>query len=127
MRKRGLVAVGTLIFLTSLILTACALGNPEDLRWKEKIVAAPYQQVYRTIYDKVPCTGYTPRGNLYTDIQEGSMILFLSGMVGIKEYAMVTVKGLPDGTTQVRAGVLPWLPRLDSTLLRLTDDDVRCR
>jgi hypothetical protein len=112
--------------LLTAILTGCALGSLEDLRWREKFVAAPYQQVYRTIYDKIPCTGYTPRGNLYTDIREGSIILFLSSLAGIKEYAIVTVKEMPDGTTRVRAGVLPWLPRLDRTLMRLTDRDVQC-
>lgn len=93
--------------------TGCAtpvskLGD-EEYVWTESYVPTSYQQTYRNMKQGLDVCGaaFSVESNLYTDINEGVMVLYLKNLLGGNNgfvYGTIKLKKENEGT-RVRIGV----------------------
>jgi len=94
-------------------LTACAtpIGKftDEDFVWSRREVADNYQAVYRTVFQtSKECAGVRTEGNLYTDIRQGTVDVYLADAFGGRSpwvLGTVRIEALSDDLTRVSVGV----------------------
>ena len=80
-----------------------------DFVWEDRTIKVNYQEVYRRVLAGVrTCKPGIAEGNLYTDIKEGHIDVFLVDMFGGKHpgvLGIILVKEDHNGDTVVRVGV----------------------
>jgi hypothetical protein len=109
MRNRlNYIALWSLCLIAGCATPVSKLGD-EEFVWTNAYVPMNYQQTYRNLKQGLDACGsaFAVESNLYTDINEGMMVLYLKNLLGGNNgfvYGTIKLKKENEGT-QVRIGV----------------------
>lgn len=104
---------GLLFAVLATIVGGCAtpIGKftDEDFVWSHREVDDGYQAVYRTIFTtSKECGGIRTEGNLYTDVRQGTVDIYLVDVFGGRSpwvLGTVRIEAQADDRTQISVGV----------------------
>lgn len=107
--KKLIVAYSFCILITLGCATPVGKIPESDFVWEDRIIKLNYQEVYRNIANGFrTCKPGIAEGNLYTDIKEGHLDVYLVDVFGGKHpgvLGIIRVKEDNNGNTIVRVGV----------------------